>query len=325
MSEPETILDSLLKGVYDVVLDMDEGKLDPDTEGLFDPDAFGIALVDMSGNVFAIGDTDIPFPLQSMSKAFSFDLAMSECGPESVFERVGAEPSGDPYNAIELDSKNRAPNALVNSGAITVTAMLRESWGYKTPDETAERIRELFSDFAGAQLDINQPVFEGMVDTAHHNLAIANLLRSQSRIADAVIDTYAYLQQCAINVTTTQLATMAATIANIGTNPVTGVTVTDPLSTRHTLSVMATCGMYDGSGEWMLNVGVPAKSGVSGGVVAVVNRQLGIGVWSPRLDERGNSVRALRACAMLAEELGLHAFELSNPGSSLLAAYLKND
>ena len=315
------ILDSLLEGVYEAVLDIDEGTLDPDTEGLYDPDAFAIALVDMQGNAFTIGDTTTRFPLQSMSKAFAFDLALSECGPDAVFENVGVEPSGDPYNSIALDSRNRAPNPLVNSGAITITSMLRAVWEM-TPTEAARRIQDEFSKFAGEELDFDMGVYSEMVDTAHHNLAIANLLRSQGRIADAAGDTYTYLQQCSINVTTTQLATMAATIANIGTNPVTGTVVTDPLSTRHTLSLMASCGMYDGSGEWMLNVGVPAKSGVSGGVVAVVNRQLGVGAWSPRLDEHGNSVRALRACAMLAEELGLHAFELSNPGSSLLAAYL---
>ena len=132
-----------------------------------------------------------------------------------------------------------------------------------------------------------------------------------------------YTRQCSQTVTATQLATMAATFANIGTNPITNVQIIDPLTVRHTLSLMFTCGMYDGSGDWAVHIGIPAKSGVGGGVMAVVNRQLGIAVYSPRLDEHGNSVRAIKALEALTEELGLHVFEFSNAGSSLLSVYLQ--
>jgi glutaminase len=178
------VLDVLLRGVYDAVLDVGEGHLDADTEGLYDPDAFGIALVDMDGHTHTIGDTTSRFPLQSMSKAFAFDLALSVCGPKAVFERVGVEPSGEPYNSIELDAQGRAPNPLVNSGAITITSMLREKWGV-APHAAAQRIQGEFSRFAGEELDFDMGIYEKMVDTAHHNLAIANLLRSTGHIADA--------------------------------------------------------------------------------------------------------------------------------------------
>ncbi len=131
-----------------------------------------------------------------------------------------------------------------------------------------------------------------------------------------------YTRQCSLTVTATQLATMAATLANVGTNPVTQDTIIDSLTVRHVLSLMFTCGMYDYAGRWAVDVGIPAKSGVSGGVMAVVNRQIGIGLYSPRLDEHGNSVRGIKACVQLAEEFGLHAFEFSNTGSSLLSVYL---
>jgi glutaminase len=141
-----------------------------------------------------------------------------------------------------------------------------------------------------------------------------------SEQVDEIVDLYT--RQCAITVTATQLATMAATLANIGTNPVTGDTILSPLTVRHALSLMFTCGMYDYAGRWAVDVGLPAKSGVSGGVMAVVNRQIGVGMYSPRLDEHGNSVRAIKACVQLTEEFGLHAFEFSNTGSSMLGVYL---
>jgi glutaminase len=260
------------------------------------------------------------FTIQSMSNPFTFALALNACGPERVFERVGAEPSGDEFNAVTLDGEGKPFNPMVNAGAVAVAGLLHETHGA----DAFEFIREKFSELAGADLDVDEAVYESEMETAHRNRAMAHLMKLNDVIrgdVDEVIDVYT--KQCSLRVNAKQLAMMAATLANIGINPTTEVPVVDSLSVRHTLSTMFACGMYNYAGRWAVDVGMPAKSGVSGGVFAVVNRQLGIASYSPRLDGRGNSVRGIEACVRLAEELGLHAFEFSNAGSSMLEIYLR--
>lgn len=288
--------------------------------GKANPDDFGIALVTADGRTFATGDCDRPFTIQSISKPFTFGMAVESFGFEHVSRHVGVEPSGDAFNAIELQNgTNRPFNPMINSGAITVTALLHAREGDRTVDAILDRL----SAAAGRRLEIDQAVYESERRTGHRNRAIAHLLLNFGMVheeAEAALDVY--FRQCAILVTCRDLATMGATLANMGTNPITNEAVFELAPVRSMLAIMFTCGMYDYSGEWAFRVGVPAKSGVAGGVMAVVNRQLGIATYSPRLDERGNSRRGVEVCAELAARFGLHAFDCLNVGSSFLSMML---
>lgn len=208
---------------------------------------------------------------------------------------------------------------MINSGAITTTALLYNYYG----DEAFERLLNRFSAAAGRQLELDQAVYESESRTGHRNRAIGHLLLNFGMVPEkieAALDLY--FKQCSILVTSTDLAIMGATLANLGNNPVTGQEVFDIDSVKDMLSIMFSCGMYDYSGQWAYNVGVPAKSGVAGGIMAVVNRQLSIASYSPPLDVRGNSCRGINVCVDLASELGLHTFDCMNEGSSYLKALL---
>jgi len=316
------VIDQILAAVHDAVLPESHGMPADYIPALaeVEPDQFGLAVVTANGDVFTHGHTDTPFTIQSVSKPFALAMALQECGPAAVFDKVGTEPSGDLFNSVTLDANGRPPNPMVNSGAIAIAGMLVDAHGDRAHAET----HDMFSRLAGSELGFNEEVYDSECATDHRNQAIAHLLYGSGVLTDGpekVVESYT--RQCSQTVTATQLATMAATLANIGTNPITNDQIIDPLTVRHTLSLMFTCGMYDGSGDWAVQIGIPAKSGVGGGVMAVVNRQLGIAVYSPRLDEHGNSVRAIKALEALTEELGLHVFEFSNAGSSLLSVYLQ--
>jgi glutaminase len=285
-----------------------------------DPDRFGISIVTEEGQAFETGDFARPFTIQSISKPFTFGMAIEDLGPQTVARYVGVEPSGDAFNSIELQNgTNRPFNPMVNSGAITVTALLHSCHGTATFDVILDRL----SAAAGRRLQIDEAVYESERRTGHRNRAIAHLLLNFGLVheeAEQALDVY--FRQCAVVVTCHDLAMMAATLANMGRHPVTGVQAFDLLSVRSMLAIMFTCGMYDYSGEWAYRVGVPAKSGVAGGVMAVVNRQIGIATYSPRLDARGNSARGIEVCAELAARFGLHAFDCLNFGSNFLKAVL---
>ena len=284
-----------------------------------DPDRFGIAVCTVNNEVVTVGDTTVPFSLQSISKPFVYGLALHCRGKEVVDEYIGTEPSGDAFNAIELDSLHRPYNPMVNAGAIAATGLVYDIHEEKTNAE----IMALFSSLASDQLMVDEKLYESELSTAFRNRALSYFLRSVNKVSDPVEERLqAYTRQCSVNVNVVQLARMAATLANIGISPGTETPVFAPETVRRILSVMFTCGMYDFAGRWAVDVGLPAKSGVSGGIMAVVNRQIGIGVFSPRLDEYGNSVRATTACIELAEELGLHVFEFTNVGSGMLNLYL---
>jgi len=284
------------------------------------PDDFGVCLVTSDGRVFAAGDCDRPFTIQSISKPFTFGMAIDELGQERVLQRVGVEPSGDAFNSIELQAgSNRPFNPMVNAGAITITALLQAQHGAGALGHLLDR----FSAIAGRRLEVDQAVYESERRTGHRNRAIAHLLLNFGIVheqAEAALDLY--FQQCSILVTCRDLAMMGATLSNMGCHPLTGTPALNITSVKDVLSVMFTCGMYDYSGQWVYRVGVPAKSGVAGGVVAVVNRQLGIGTYSPRLDRFGNSARGIEACADLASQLGLHVFDCLNVGSGFLDTML---
>ncbi len=315
-------LQSAIEDLHARYASLDEGRVATYIPELAkaDPHDFGIALVTADGRLFATGDYEKPFTIQSISKPFTFGMAVEAYGHSRVSEHVGVEPSGDAFNAIELQNgTNRPFNPMINSGAITVTALLHAKEG----DRTFDAILDRMSAAAGRRLAIDQAVYDSERRTGHRNRAIAHLLLNFGMVheeADAALDVY--FKQCSINVTCRDLATMSATLANMGTNPITDEPVFELQAVRSMLAIMFTCGMYDYSGEWAYRVGVPAKSGVAGGVMAVVNRQLGIATYSPPLDERGNSRRGIEVCVELASRFGLHAFDCLNVGSSFLTMVL---
>ena len=288
--------------------------------GKANPSEFGISVVTADGRVFETGDSHREFTMQSISKPFVFGIAIEELGRETVFRHVDVEPSGDAFNSIELQRATNKPfNPMINAGAIAVSAALHARHG----DRALDRVLERLSAAAGRKLTIDEAVYASERRTGHRNRAIAYLLLNFGLLHEHVEGALdLYFKQCSVLVSCHDLAMMAATISNMGQNPATGVEVFDIRSVKDMLSILFTCGMYDYSGQWAYRVGVPAKSGVSGGVLAVVNRQLGIATYSPRLDQRGNSRRGIEVCVELADELGLHAFDCMNFGSTFLKAIL---
>lgn len=288
--------------------------------GKADPDDFGICVATAEGRIFEIGDSDRLFTIQSISKPFTFGMALEAYGGDKVAEHVGVEPSGDAFNSIELESgTNRPYNPMINAGAITVSALLYQQYG----ELAFEQMLARFSAAAGRELTMDEAVYKSESRTGHRNRAIGHLLLNFGMIPENVEPALdLYFRQCSILVNCRDLAVMGATLANLGKNPLTGEEVYDIEAVKNMLSIMFTCGMYDYSGQWAYRVGVPAKSGVAGGVMAVVNRQIGIASYSPKLDKRGNSARGIEVCVDLANELGLHAFDCMNIGSSYLKAML---
>jgi glutaminase len=268
---------------------------------------FGIALATTDGEVFTAGDCTVRFPLHSISKVFAYGLALSDHGPAHVLERVGVEPSGDAFNALRFDERNMRPfNPMVNAGALVTSDLVQGN----DREEQFDRILETLHRYAGHdELTVDEETFEAEVRTADHNRGCAYLMRSLGMLDGDVEAILAlYLRQCAVHVTATDLAVMAATLGNGGVNSLTGATALPRRRVRDVLSVMYTCGMYDYAGHWTFDVGLPAKSGVSGGIMAVVPGKMGLGVFSPGLDVYGNSVRGIQVCKEISERLGLHTF-----------------
>jgi glutaminase len=267
------------------------------------PQHFGIALATLDGHVYEAGESAIPFTIQSISKAFVFALALETVGAARIEAAIGVEPSGEAFNSIRLRPDNRPFNPMVNAGAIACSGLMQAAEG----DNAFERIRVALGRFAGRDLNVDEAVFASERLTGDRNRAIAYLLHNYGIIkgdVDAVLDVY--FRQCSLLVTARDLALMAATLANGGVNPVTGEKVTTPYAVARTLSIMTSSGMYDFAGEWIYRVGIPAKSGVGGGILAALPAQLGLGTFSPLLDEHGNSVRGLKVCEMLSESFDLH-------------------
>lgn len=271
-----------------------------------DPDWFGICLVTASGQVYAVGDTEIPFTIQSISKPFVYGLALEDNGQAEVLEKVGVEPSGDAFNSISLEPGTGRPlNPMINAGAIATAGLIPGT----VPASRKRRILQGFSAFAGRELTIDETVYGSESETGHRNRAIGHMLRNFDILTshpDPTVELY--FQQCSVSVTCRDLGIMAATLANRGVNPVTGRQAVRGEYVANMLSVMSSCGMYDWAGEWIYKVGMPAKSGVAGGIIAVLPGLLGIGVFSPPLDSHGNSVRGIKACEAISRQLDLHLF-----------------
>ena len=270
-------------------------------------DPFSICLVSVDGDVHTAGDHDLPLPLHSLSKLFVYGMALEEHGREEVLRRVGVKPSADSFTTLGFDERtNRPYNPMVNGGALATTDMaLGPSF-----EDSSERILGVLRRYAGNEsLDVDEETYRAECRGADRNRATAYLMRSNGMLGGDVDATLRlYLRQCSVHVTCRDLAVMGATLANGCVCPTTGERALAREHVRDVLSVMYTCGMYDFAGEWAYEVGVPAKSGVSGGIVAVVPGKMGIGVFSPGLDVYGNSVRGTRVCREISDRLGLHVF-----------------
>src|SRR6185369_8688954 len=280
------------------------------------PNWFGICLVTTTGAVYEIGDSRQPFTIQSISKPFVYGLALEDQGRSHVLTRVGMEPTGDAFNSISLDPGTGRPrNPMINAGAIATAGLISG----KTAQVRLKRILEMLGTCAGRELRIDEAVYRSESDTGHRNRAIGHMLRNFDMVnGDPAPVVELYFQQCSVSVTCRDLGMMAATLANRGINPVTGAQAIRGEYVESVLSVMGSCGMYDYAGEWVYKIGMPAKSGVAGGIIAVLPGQLGIGIFSPPLDSHGNSVRGIRVCDELSRTLNLHLFNLPGQGRSVI-------
>ena len=331
MSDSDSALDDLLGSLKSTVapfratLNELHGKYKTCSEGkvadyipeltLANPDWFAISVVTVDGQSFDVGDHQQLFSIQSVSKPFMFGLALEDNGRDEVLKKVGVEPTGEAFNSIVLDEvSNRPFNPLVNAGAIATADLVRGK-------DFADRIKRtlaMFSRYVGREVYVDNAIFMSERTTGHRNRAISHLMLNFGMVSEQIADSLElYFQQCAILVNAHDLAEMGATLANAGVNPMTKERAIAHEYVKDLLSVMFSCGMYDFAGEWAYRVGLPAKSGVGGGICAVIPGKAGIGIFSPLLDPRGNSVRGIKVCEELSQRFGLHSFELGFDGEQM--------
>lgn len=268
---------------------------------------FGICVASTTGNIYSAGDAEYEFTIMSVSKPFVFALVCQAIGPKAAREKLGANSTGLPFNslaAIERGDEGRT-NPMVNAGAIATTSIV--------PGDTFESkwrfIYDGLSRFAGRKLRLNDEVYASASETNSRNQSIARLLQSYGRLYfDPAQATDLYTKQCALNVSATDLAVMGATLADGGVNPLTKERLVDPEVCHYTLAVMATAGLYETSGDWLYDVGVPGKSGIGGGIVAVSPGKGALGTFAPPLDEEGNSVKGQLVAKFFANQLGMDLF-----------------
>ena len=298
-----------LQAAHDLYKDVTDGKNADYIPYLakVDPKLFGIALVTVDGSVYEIGDTGFPFAIESISKVFSLCRVMQDLGSEAVEEKVGVNASGFPFNsvlAIELEQA-RTVNPLVNAGAMATVSLISG----KDADQRWEKIIGTMNQFAGRTLEVNQEVYRSESETNLHNKAIILLLQGYGRLyGDPDVTLDLYTRQCSVSVTARDLAVMGATLANGGINPITGQNVIDAKYVPNVLALMMTTGLYETTGQWIYRTGMPAKSGVGGGIMAVVPGRFAIASFSPPLDISGNSVRGIEALTYLSQQLGANTF-----------------
>ena len=310
-------VEQLVQAAHDRYRDTDEGTVADYIPALAeaDPDWFGICVADTSGGLHEVGDAAVPFSIQSISKAFVYALVCEEFGHERIGELVGVDNTGLPFNSvIALELNGGHPmNPMVNAGAIASTALMAGD----TAAEKWRAVHDGLSRFAGRELVVDERVYASESETNSRNQAIARLLQSYGRLdADPGEIVDVYTRQCSLLVTAHDLAVMGATLADGGVNPVTGDRVVSADVSRDTLAVLAANGLYERSGEWLFQIGLPAKSGVSGGIVSIAPGKGAIGTFAPPLDAAGNSVRGERATAYLSLTLGLNLFASPEPGAS---------
>jgi glutaminase len=283
-----------------------------------DPERLGAVFAMVDGAVYGAGDADVEFTIQSISKPFTYAMALADRGFDTVLAKVGVEPSGEAFNELSLEGGSGRPlNPMINAGAITAHSLA----GPQGLD-AAERLDHVVSGlsaFAGRRLNVDESVCSSEMEHAHRNLAIAHMLRSYEILTeDPATVVEGYTRQCSLLVMARDLAVMAATLANHGVNPLTGERVVPEPVVRQVLSVMSTCGMYDAAGDWATQVGIPAKSGVAGGLIGALPGQIGIATFSPRLDAHGNSVRGVSLFGRFSSDMGLHVMEVPAAARSVV-------
>ena len=305
-----TDIDAVLKAAYEKYKDLDEGANADYIPALakVDPDVFGIVLVTVDGDVYSVGDIKTEVSIQSISKVFTMARVMEESGTDAIFDNMGVDATGQVFNSIVAieQYKGQQMNAMVNPGAITATSMIKGA----DEKEVWNTILGTYDDFAGRKLTVMEDIYKSEAETNQRNQALAMLMYAYGRIkGDPIEATDIYTRQCSVGVNTQDLATMAATLANGGKNPVTGKKVVSSAHIAEVLAVMATAGLYDDSGQWLYKTGLPAKSGVGGGILAVSPGKFGIAAISPPLDAAGNSVRAQKAIADISNALCGNPYE----------------
>ncbi|MDN6325061.1 MAG: glutaminase [Corynebacterium sp.] len=315
-----SLVEDYLNDIMDRVRDEDGGAVADYIPELAkaDPTPLAIAMCTNQGWIYSVGDDEREFTIQSISKPFAYAAALQDCGVEKVLETVGMEPSGEAFNELSLDGKTHRPvNPMINAGAIAVNQLINGE--DSSVEDRVDVIVEYFSRLAGRQLTVDEDVTASETGSADRNLALAHMLRSYDVISDRAEDAVAsYTRQCSIRVTVKDLAVMGATLALGGVQPLTGERILEPLVCRQVQAVMASAGVYDGAGKWMAGVGIPAKSGVAGGLMGTLPGQLGIATFSPQLDESGNSVRGAKIFRALSEDMGLHLMSaVTRKGSSV--------
>jgi glutaminase len=298
-------IDAALKAAYAKYKDLKEGANADYIPALakVDPNIYGIALVTVDGKVYTTGDVKSEVSIQSISKVFTMAKVIEEQGTEAIPNNMGVDATGQVFNSIVAVEQYRGAemNAMVNPGAITATSMVKGA----NRDEIWNKILAFYSDFAGRKLTVLEDVYKSEAETNQRNQAIAMLMYAYGHIKeDPLRACDIYTEQCSVGVNAKDLATMAATLANGGKNPLTGKQVTTAGNVPEVLAVMATAGLYDDTGKWLYATGLPAKSGVGGGILAVSPGKFGIAVISPPLDKAGNSVKAQKAIADISNALG---------------------
>jgi glutaminase len=266
-----------------------------------DPKLFGVAIVSTDNQAYSKGDVQFSFSIQSISKVFTLALALNELGPDVVFEKIGSEATGRPFNSVDavVDIPSHTGNPMVNAGAIATVSLISG-----TADEKWNKILSLYSQAAGEKLTVLDDVYRSEAATNQGNRALAALLVKYNRIyADPTESVDVYTKQCSVGINTKQLAMMGATIANDGVNPATGLRVVKAENIPYLLAAMSTAGLYDSSGSWAWHVGLPAKSGVGGGIVAIVPGKGAVSSFAPPLDEAGNSVKAQKVITYVARKM----------------------
>lgn len=316
----DDIVADYLREILEELQDNSEGEVADYIQELADadPEPFSVALCTTDGQIYAQGlhegDVELEFTIQSMSKPFAYALALEEHTLKKVARYVGMEPSGEAFNELSLEGETKRPmNPMINAGAITVNQLINGE--ESLVEDRVEKILAFFSDLADRELTIDQSTCDSELATSDRNMSIAHMLRSYDMIRDEAHDAIdSYVQQCSIKVTVSDLAMMAATLANGGEQPRSGKQVCSKEVALQVQAVMASAGMYNGAGRWMAQVGIPAKSGVSGGIIGTLPGRMGIAAFSPKLNPNGNSVRARRVFQYLSRDMGLHLMAAEKRG-----------
>lgn len=308
----QTVVDmaAVVKAAYEKYKDLDEGANADYIPALatVNPKLFGIALITVDGDVYTAGDITTEVSIQSISKVFTMARVIEDKGTVAISENMGVDATGQAFNSIVAieQYQGQEMNAMVNPGAIAATSMVEGA----NEKEVWNKIIGTYNDFAGRKLSVLPDIYKSEAETNERNQALAMLMHAYGRIDEKPLEaTDIYTRQCSVGVNARDLATMAATLANGGKNPITGKQVVSQENTPEILAVMATAGLYDDSGQWLYLTGLPAKSGVGGGMIAVSPGKFGIAAISPPLDEAGNSIRAQRAIADISNALGGNPYD----------------